>query len=789
MFTLFFSRTFCKLNCSISTTTSTTKKTAKKSKKEKEIEVLIINSPAPTGSIKLPEAAAPPAPPPPIDPLIEVFINDKSVKIPGGSVIIQACAAAGIDIPRFCYHEKLGIAGNCRMCLVQVEKMPKMIASCSQPIAPGMRIITDSPQVKKAREGVMEFLLANHPLDCAICDQGGECDLQDQSMAFGSDRSRFNLETEVKRAVEDKDFGPLIKTSMNRCIHCTRCVRFGNEIGGLPELGTTGRGNDMQIGTFVQSLLGSELSANIIDLCPVGALTSKPYAFTARPWELRKTESIDVMDAVGSAIRIDTRGVDLMRIQPRSNESINEEWLADKSRFIWDGLKVQRLTHPMVQGEVATWSRALERSAEFFKNSKKDEIALVAGPFADVETLVSARDLMAKHGLLTNLFTSPSLFDHGIDETIAPNLSCDHISQFRSGLSLQEMEQIDTLLIIGTNLRHEAPLLNARLRKAFLKNEQFSAGVFGCDPNESLNFDFDCLGGDLGALRSIEKLPFWDKMIKAKRPAILISNALISEHPDQSAILENIRMFANNLKKLNSSFINSEWNGLAWIPRSAGHVGARLVGYSRVATSEALKSFKTILMIGSPDTIVTKPNQQLIYIGHHADRLAPISDVILPSAAYTEKSGTFVNLEGRVQRSRAALHPPGEARLEWESIRALSEVIDPSNPLPYDSIEELRQVRIPTIVPGLQSMNSIIPESTEVTQMLLEEGSSSNSNTNIELNYKNVPFSNVKIPDYYMTDVISRASATMAKCSLAFTRKISSDSRDVDKEFNEIINK
>lgn len=736
--------------------------------------------PATTATKSTAPSATPTVSPPSAPEFIEVYVNDKAVKIAPGSVIIQACSAAGIDIARFCYHERLAIAGNCRMCLVQVEKMPKLIASCSQPVAPGMRIQTESPQVKKAREGVMEFLLANHPLDCAICDQGGECDLQDQAMAFGSDRSRFNLETEHKRAVENKDFGPLVKTSMNRCIHCTRCVRFGNEIAGLPELGTTGRGNDMQIGTYVQSMLGSELSANIVDLCPVGALTSKPYAFAARPWELRKTESIDVMDAVGSAIRVDTRGVELMRIQPRTNDSVNEEWLSDKSRFVSDALKVQRLTHPSLEGQEVTWSTALTGAAQMIRESK-GQVAVVAGPFTDAETLVAARDMIGSN---ENLFIAPSLYDNETIDDLNISLPCDDISQFKSGLTLAQMESIDTLLVIGCNMRHEAPLLNTRVRKAFLKKENFSATVIGCSPDDQLNFDFDWLGGDVKSLKELKNSDIWKKLCTAEKPAIFVSNSLISEHPDAQIILENVMKIASELAETNPAFINQTWNGLCWIPRSASHVASRMIGYNKIATKSSLSKYKTVLMIGSPDaTRISSDEQKLIYIGHHADRIAPIADIILPSAAYTEKSATFINLEGRVQRTQPALDAPGEARPDWSIIRALSEFVDPSRPLPYNSLAELREVRFKEICEELSNGSGIIEnEDAEIVKKLLKEFKTTSKGT-----FTNSPFKTVNIPDFYLTDAISRASATMAKCSLAFTSKIAKTTREVDEKFKEIL--
>ena len=735
-------------------------------------------SPTTTKTTTMPTSTLQPSIQMPVPQLIEVIINDKPVQIAAGSVIIQACAAAGIDIPRFCYHEKLAIAGNCRMCLVQVEKMPKLIASCSQPVAPGMRIQTESAQVKKAREGVMEFLLANHPLDCAICDQGGECDLQDQAMAFGSDRSRFNLETEHKRAVENKDFGPLIKTSMNRCIHCTRCVRFGNEVAGLFELGTTGRGNDMQIGTYVHSMLGSELSANIIDLCPVGALTSKPYAFAARPWELRKTESIDVMDAVGSAIRIDTRGVELMRIQPRTNDQVNEEWLSDKSRFVTDGLKSQRLTKPTLVGKEVTWTTALSAAAQMIKEGN-GEVAIVAGPFADAETLIAARDLLGKENK-ENLFIAPSLYDNKAIDGTEIDLPCDHVSQYRCGLTLEQMESIDTLLLIGCNMRHEAPLLNARIRKAFLKRENFSAGVIGCSPEDQLNFDFDWLGGDLNAFKDLKKSPFWDVLCKSERPAIFISNAIISEHPNAPKILENVMKIGKELMESNPMFIKEGWNGLCWVPRSASHVASRSVGYGHIATKSALSKYKTLLLIGSPDSIRYE-NQKLIYIGHHADRLAPVSDVILPCTTYIEKSGTYVNLEGRIQCTQPAMSPIDESRPDWSILRALSEFIGPA--LPYDTLEELREIGMKGIFLHPQS-SSILPCDAQGTKSILtnyKPAKNASSSSTV------VPFNSVNIADFYLTDVISRSSATMAKCSLAFTSKIARSTAEIDEKFEEII--
>lgn len=638
------------------------------------------------------------------------------------------------------------------MCLVQVEKMPKLVASCAQPVAPGMRVSTNSPQVKKAREGVMEFLLANHPLDCPICDQGGECDLQDQAMAFGSDHSRF---TEGKRAVENKDFGPLIKTSMNRCIHCTRCVRFANEIGGLPQLGTTGRGNDMQIGTYIGGLLGSELSANVIDLCPVGALTSRPYAFNARPWELRKTESIDVLDAVGSAIRVDTRGVELMRIQPRTNDAVNEEWLSDKSRFIFDGLKTQRLTTPLIGNTEVSWRAALEEAAELINDPST--VAIV-GPFADVETCTAVADLLGNKN--EKLLLAPSRF-------VKMNASARPapMHHLEAGMTLEQLEEIDSLLVVATNLRHDAPLLNARLRKAFLRNSEFSAAVVGCDSADAdLNFRFEWLGRGIDELQNVKTSQFWrESFLKAKRPAIVVSEALLSEHPDAEHILQAIAELA----------LQNELAGICVVPRSASHVGAKMVGWTGGVANEAnsaLKQAKTVLMIGSADAVQPEDlsGKRVVYLGHHGDRGALLANVVLPSAAYTEKNATFVNLEGRVQRTQATLVPPGEAREDWQIIRALSEVA--GRKLSYDSVDELRATRSVFSMTNRICTNERLHSELERLARLPIQSKPPTK----------IPFSEVTIRDFYLTDVISRASATMAKCSLAFSANIYNSTEEID---------
>lgn len=485
--------------------------------------------------------------------MVEVFINNKAVKIEQGSALIQACESAGADIPRFCYHERLNVAGNCRMCLVEVEKSPKPVASCAMPVMPGMRVHTDTPLVRKAREGVMEFLLENHPLDCPVCDQGGECDLQDQSMRYGSDRGRFH-ERAGKRAVEDKDLGPLVETTMTRCIQCTRCVRFSNEVAGVPDLGTTGRGNDMQIGMYVEKLLDSEISGNIIDLCPVGALTSKPYAMTSRPWELKKTESIDVLDGMGSAIRVDSRGLEVMRILPRLNESINEEWIHDKTRFAYDGLKRQRLTTPLIrrggQFTPLSWPEALEEVATQVRAIQDpSQIHGVAGALADAESLVALRDLLHRLGSESLGLEASSGHTQGFSDIRA---------NYTFNSTLEAVEDADALLLIGTNPRHEAAIWNTRVRKAWLRKD-LAVGVIG-QPGD-LTYDYAHLGDGPNSIpqdsASAFKGEFGEKWANAKKPMIVIGSSVL-ERKDGQAILAKVSKMAHGMK---DRLFQPNWNG------------------------------------------------------------------------------------------------------------------------------------------------------------------------------------------------------------------------------------
>ncbi|EEQ29091.1 ndufs1 NADH-ubiquinone oxidoreductase subunit [Microsporum canis] len=681
---------------------------------------------------------------------VEVTIDGKKVSIEAGSALIQACEKAGSTVPRYCYHEKLLIAGNCRMCLVEVERAPKPVASCAWPVQPGMVVKTNSPLVHKAREGVMEFLLANHPLDCPICDQGGECDLQDQSMRYGADRGRFH-EVGGKRAVEDKNIGPLIKTSMNRCIHCTRCVRFANDVAGAPELGTTGRGNDMQIGTYLEKNLDSELSANVIDLCPVGALTSKPYAFRARPWELKHTESIDVLDALGSNITIDTRGMEVMRVQPRLNDEVNEEWINDKTRFACDGLKTQRLTTPLIRRDnkfvPATWEQALTEIGNAHKSlsPKGNEFKAIAGHLIETESLVAMKDLANKLGS-ENL----ALDQAGGSQPIAHGV--DIRSNYLFNSKIFGIEEADAMLLVGTNPRHEAAVLNARIRKQYLRSN-LEIGLVG-ESFES-TFEFEHLGTDAAALKTTLTGAFGKKLAAAKKPMIIVGSA-VAEHPDAKAIFETIGSF---IDKNTAKFITPEWQGYNVLQRVASRGGAYEVGFTTPSTEVANTAPKMVWLLGADEISESDipKGAFVIYQGHHGDRGAQLADVVLPGAAYTEKSGTYVNTEGRVQMTRAATSLAGAAREDWKIIRAVSEFL--SAPLPYDDVEMLRD-RMEEISPALRRYDIVEPSSlATLSKVQLVDQNRGSKATGAPLKKP--------IENFYFTDVISRSSTTMARCSAA----------------------
>lgn len=577
------------------------------------------------------------------------------------------------------------------MCLVEVEKMPKPAAACAMPVMKGWRIKTDSAITRRARESVMEFLLMNHPLDCPICDQGGECDLQDQAMAFGSDRSRFtDIDFTGKRAVEDKDIGPLVKTTMTRCIHCTRCIRFASEVAGVDDLGTTGRGNDMQVGTYVEKLFMSELSGNIIDLCPVGALTSKPYSFVARPWEIRKIESIDVLDAVGSNIIVSTRTGEVMRILPRENEEINEEWLGDKSRFACDGLKRQRLITPMLRmpnGELepVEWESALVQVAKRVNAAPRGKLAAVVGSLADAEAMVALKDLMNKLGSET-VCTEQSFPLSGSGTDLRSN--------YVMNSSIQGVEEADLILLVGTNPRYEAPLLNTRIRKAYVHGE---ADIAMIGPNVDLSYNHENLGNDANIISSIAtgQHAFAQRLKQAKKPMIIVGADLLAK-PNGKQVMDALQGFA---QKLTAEKGCKVFNVLQ---KNASQVAALDIGYTPGTDSLKEAQPAVVFLLNADAGVVTRESLPkdcfVVYQGHHGDAGAQMADVVLPGAAYTEKQATYVNTEGRAQQTLMAVSPPGMAREDWKIIRALSEVLGEG--LPYDNLDEIRN-RMEDIAPHL----------------------------------------------------------------------------------------
>jgi len=679
--------------------------------------------------------------------MTKLIVDGKEIDVPAEFTLLQACEAAGAEIPRFCYHERLSIAGNCRMCLVEVKGGPKPVASCAWGVRdcrPGPKgeppeISTRSPMVKKAREGVMEFLLINHPLDCPICDQGGECDLQDQAMGYGVDTSRF---AENKRAVEDKYLGALVKTSMNRCIQCTRCVRFAAEVCGVPEMGATGRGEDMEITTYLETALTSELQGNLVDICPVGALTSKPYAFAARPWELGKTQSIDVMDGVGSAIRVDTRGREVMRILPRVNEAVNEEWISDKTRHIVDGLRTQRLDRPFIrengQLRAASWSEAFGAIAAKTGRIDGKRIGAIAGDLAAVEEMFALKELLAKCGSVNLAVQGGDAFDPKAGRA-------SYI--FNPGIA--GIDQADALLIVGSNPRKEAAVLNARIRKRW-RSGQLKVGLVGAKAD--LTYGFDYLGAGTDSLGDLAagKHSFADVLKGAKNPMVLVGTGAAARH-DGSAVLALAAKIA-----LDFGAVKEGWNGFAVLQDTASRVGALDIGFAGGAgglTAAQMTTFGTIdvLFLLGADEIKVPDGTFVVYIGTHGDRGAHRADVILPGAAYTEKSGIYVNTEGRVQMANRAAFPPGEAREDWAIIRALSEVL--GKKLPYDSMVALRQAIFKT-APHLMRLDRI--EAGNAADLKTLAGKTGS--------VEKTPFK-TSVEDFYLTNPIARASAVMAECS------------------------
>ena len=672
----------------------------------------------------------------------KLTVDGIEVEVAPGTTVLQACEEAGAEIPRFCYHERLSIAGNCRMCLVEIEKSPKPVASCAMPAGEGMVVHTKTPGVKRAREGVMEFLLINHPLDCPICDQGGECDLQDQAMAYGVDGSRFH---ENKRAVEEKYMGPLVKTVMTRCIHCTRCIRFSTEVAGVPEMGAIGRGEDMEVTTYLEHVLTSELSANVVDLCPVGALTFKPLAFSARPWELRKTETIDVMDAVGSNIRVDARGREVMRILPRLHEEVNEEWISDKTRFVWDGLKSQRLDQPYVQdnGKLrpATWDEAFARIAEKINASAPEKIAAIAGDLACADSVKALKDLMTALGSPhTDCRQDGAQIDAG---------SSRASYLFNSGIA--GIEEADALLLIGTDPRREAAVLNARIRKRWNRGG-FPVGVIG--PDLDLTYETSHLGAGPQTLKEIAEgtHPFAAVLWDAKKPMLILGQGALAR-ADGAAVLATAIRVAHN-----TGMAIDGWNGFNVLHTAAGRVGALDLGFvpgeggrdvAGILDGATKGDIEIVYLLDADEIDMTKLGPAfVIYQGTHGDAGAHRADVILPGAAYTEKNALWVNTEGRAQRGLRAIFPPGDAREDWAILRALSEVLGKT--LPYDNPAQLRAAMIAE-APHFAELDTIAPAGP-----LAELGAPGPIDP--------APFT-TPIRDFYLTNPIARASIIMAECS------------------------
>ena len=680
--------------------------------------------------------------------MTKIIVDDVEVDVPADYTLLQACEAAGAEIPRFCFHERLSIAGNCRMCLVELKGAPKPVASCAWGVRdcrPGPNgepptVVTRSPMVKKAREGVMEFLLINHPLDCPICDQGGECDLQDQAMAYGVDSSRFH---ENKRAVHDKYIGPLVKTSMNRCIHCTRCIRFVTEVAGVPDLGATGRGEDMEITTYLERAMRSELQANVADLCPVGALTHKPQAFHVRPWELIKTPSIDVMDAVGSNIRVDARGKEVMRVLPRVHEGINEEWISDKTRQHVDGLKLQRLDRPYLRenGRLrpATWPEAFAAIAARLAGADPKRVGAIAGDLAAVEEMWALKKLMAALG-------SANVDCRQDGSALSPEHGR---ASYIFNPTIAGIEKADAILIVGANPRWEAALVNARLRKRW-RLGPLPVGLIG--EQVDLTYPYTHLGAGPESLGQLAAgSDFLDKLKAAERPLIVVG-AAVSARRDGGALLAATARLAQAV-----GTVVEGWNGLAVLHTAASRVGGLDIGFvpgegGLAASAMAEAGALDVLFNLGADEIEVGPGAFVIYQGTHGDRGAHRADVILPGAAYSEKSGTYVNTEGRVQQTNRAVFPPGDAREDWTILRALSDAV--GHRLPFDNLPALRR-DLHAAHPHLAALNAIAPgEGSAALAALAGLGGSTGGEAFVS-----------PVADFYLTNPIARASRVMAECS------------------------
>ena len=660
----------------------------------------------------------------------KITINGKEIEFEKGMTVLQACELADVEIPRFCYHEKLSIAGNCRMCLVEMEKSPKPIASCAMPAAEGMNIKTNTALVEKARKGVMEFLLANHPLDCPVCDQGGECDLQDQSMYYGVDKSRFK---ENKRAVPEKNMGPLIKTQMTRCIHCTRCVRFATEVAGVPELGAIGRGEDMQITTYLEQSMQSELSANVVDLCPVGALTSKPYVFEARPWELKKTETIDVMDAIGSNVRVDTYDWEVKRVLPIINEDINEEWISDKTRYACDGLLHQRLDTPFIKYngkfEKASWDEVYKIIKSKFENTSKEKICGFVGDLTNMETSYIFKEF----------------FDRTIDtknyESRSDNrfINTSKRENYLFNSSINGIEEADLIFIAGANPRYEATILNARIRKAYLNN---NTKIISLNDVGDLTYPYQSLDGQTQTLNNILEgnHDVSKEIINSKKPIIIIGESLLR--------LESSEFLFNKTKEFltKNNKISDEWNSLNILATDAATVGNIDLGIinneNNLISDLKEHKFDIVYLVGQDNLEFDKKDEFIIYQGSHGDKGAESADIILPGAAYTEQDGYFTNLEGKIQKAFKASYPPGEAKEDWQIINELAEFMN--NRKLFNDKDEL--------------------ESSMFNYLNLQKEKQVNDINNSTNEFQNETLT-IKVKDYYFSNVIARSSKTMVKCN------------------------
>ena len=664
--------------------------------------------------------------------MLKLKVNENEIEVEEGLTVLQACEQAGVEIPRFCYHERLSIAGNCRMCLVEMEKSPKPIASCAMPAANGMNIKTNTPLVEKARKGVMEFLLVNHPLDCPVCDQGGECDLQDQSMYYGVDKSRFK---ENKRHVPEKYMGPLIKTQMTRCIHCTRCVRFATEVAGVPELGAIGRGEDMQITTYLEKAMESELSANVVDLCPVGALTSKPYVFEARPWELKKTESIDVMDAVGSSIRVDTYGWEVKRVLPKNNDDINEEWISDKTRYACDGLKNQRLDKPYIKKngnfEKVSWSEAYSFLIKKINETSADKIVGLTGDLTDMETQFIVKEFFEKT-------IKSKYLDCRYDNRYVEN---NHKTNYIFNPSINGIEESDLIILVGSNPRYEATMLNARIRKAYLKN---NVEVLSFSDLGDLTYPYKTISNKVSDLEFItnSENEIYKKINLSKKPILIIGESFFK--------LQSAKILFTKLKNLLNSLgkINDNWNALGVISNDASTVGAYELDLVSSNDSinpvvDMIKQNKSeiIFLFGQDKISFNKKNEFIVYVGSHGDKGAELSDLILPGAAYTEKESHYTNLEGKMQKTYLASYPPGDAKDDWEIINELSELLKRKKL--FNNKNE--------VVDGIENYLKIKHENKQDLEK-------SESHKIIDEIIK------IEEIDYYYSNVIARASKTMSEC-------------------------